>query len=248
MSKGKTKEEARLDEIIANIEEKDITDILDEDNEKASLVEAGERTREIIQQIQKQDNPWGISPRGEMAKTLAISKMKTTHGMYARIPLVCRGENCPYAEQCKLLPYGMAPQGEYCSEELAQIDLRAIGYAMDVDYDGASFTDKNLISELIMLDVMLERCKALLAKDGTPVIDIAIGVDKDGNEIRQPSVSKAWDMYERVSKKRDATYQLLMMTRKDKSKKKDDGEATDISSVLRDVIDAADIEDIPQEG
>ena len=240
--------EERLKRIIKDIEDKDITDILDEDPEKAELAEMGARTKEIIKQIKKQDNPWGISPKGEMAKTLAISKMKTTHGMYARIPLVCRGENCPYADQCKLLPYGMAPEGEYCAEELAQIDLRAMGYSLDVGYDEASFTDKNLVSELIMLDIMLERCKALLAKDGTPVIDVAIGVDKDGNEIRQPSVSKAWDMYERVSKKRDATYQLLMMTRKDKSKKKDNNEETDITSVLRDVIDSADIEEIPQEG
>ena len=97
------------------------------------------------------------------------------------------------------------------------------------------------MGELIMLDVMLERCKALLAKDGTPVIDMAIGVDQDGNEVRQPAVSKAWEAYEKVSKKRDATYQLLMLTRKDKKNANKDDDAQSLTDTLRDVIDSSGI-------
>lgn len=84
---------------------------------------------------------------------------------------------------------------------------------------------------------MLERCKALLSKEGTPVIDMSIGVDQDGNEIRQPAVSKAWEVYEKVSKKRDQTYQLLLMTRKDKANKDTSDESQNISKMLQDVID-----------
>lgn len=222
-------------------EEKEL-DLLEEDPEGQELQELGEQTNQLIQQIRRENNPWGITPRAQMAKKLAMAKLATKNGMHARVPLVCKAESCPYSEQCQLLPYGMAPEGEFCPVELAQIDIRAMGYSKDIDYNEASFTDKNLMSELITLDIMLERCKALLAKDGTPVIDMAIGVDQEGNEVRQPAVSKAWEAYEKISKKRDQTYQLLMMTRKDKSKKDQDSEAESVSSVLQDVINATDLD------
>ena len=66
---------------------------------------------------------------------------------------------------------------------------------------------------------------------------MSIGVDQDGNEIRQPAVSKAWEVYEKVSKKRDQTYQLLLMTRKDKANKDTSAESQNISKMLQDVID-----------
>jgi len=201
-----------------------------------------EKTNTLIKEIQKRNNPWGTSFKADQARRLALSTFAVKNGMHARIPLVCKAENCPYADQCQLLPYGMAPEGEYCAVELAQIELRAAGYSQDIDYDTASFTDKNLMSELITLDVMLERCKALLAKDGTPVIDMAIGVDQEGNEIRQPSVSKAWEAYEKISKKRDQTYQLLMMTRKDRRKDGHDDDALSVSDALHSVIESADVE------
>ena len=99
------------------------------------------------------------------------------------------------------------------------------------------------MSELVTLDIMLERCKALMSKDGTPVIDMAIGVDQEGNEVRQPAVSKAWEAYEKISKKRDQTYQLLMMTRKDRKSKDDDRDGENVSDVLRNVINEVTIDE-----
>ena len=204
--------------------------------------ELREKTKDIVKQITRNNNPWRISSKAELAKRLAYASYSTRTGMYARVPLVCKAENCPYADQCQLLPYGMAPEGEYCAVELAQIDIRAMGYANDIEYDNSSFTDKNLMSELITLDIMLERCKALMAKDMTPVVDVAIGVDNDGNEIRQPAVSKSWEAYEKISKKRDQVYQLMMMTRKDKSSKAENKEMQDVSSILKDVINTIDVD------
>lgn len=219
-----------------------MSNITEEDIEKLELEDLKDKTKALVLQIRNQDNPWGITPKAQLSKSLAMAQLSTRNGMYARVPLVCKGEGCPYADQCQLLPYDMAPVGEYCAVELAQIEVRAVGYSSDVDYDTASFTDKNLMSELISLDIMLERCKALLAKEGTPVIDVAIGVDHGGNEVRQPSVSKAWEAYEKISKKRDQTYQLLMMTRKDKSNKEKNAETADVTKILQDAIDAADVD------
>lgn len=110
----------------------------------------------------------------------------------------------------------LAPQGEYCPVETAQIELRAVAYSQQFDLDKSSFTDKNLVNEIITLDIMLERCKALMAKEGTPVVEIVAGVSERGDEIKQPAVLKAWEAYEKMSKKRDADLQLMMATRRDK--------------------------------
>lgn len=216
--------------------------LLAEDEENQEAIELEARTNELIANMRRKDNVWGLSNRAVQGVKLAMASISTTHGLQARVPMICKGENCAYAKQCPLLPYGEIEEGKYCLWEIGQIQYRAAGYASDLDYDSASFTDKNLMSELIMLDIMLERCKSLLANEGTPVIDMAIGVDQEGNEIRQPNVSKAWEAYEKISKKRDQTYQLLMLTRKDKAKQGTDDDARNLTDELRNVIDTVNVQ------
>ena len=213
--------------------------IAEDKKSKLSTDIEDEQTKEngnkLMTMIKKIDNPWGLTPKALTAKKAALAMIATKNGMYARVPLVCKAEGCPYSDSCMLLAYDMAPEGEYCPTEIAQIEIRSAGYSQDIDYDSASFTDKNLLSELVTLDIMLERCKALISREGTPVIDIAIGIDNEGNEIRQPTVYKSWEAYEKISKKRDSVYQLLMLTRKDK-KSDDSDDSISTSQMLRDVI------------
>ena len=86
-----------------------------------------------------------------------MTMLSTKTGMYARIPLVCKANSCPYAEKCQLLNYNLAPLGELCPKETAEIELRYYEYSKEFDLDSASFTDKNLVSELINYDIMLDR-------------------------------------------------------------------------------------------
>jgi len=178
-------------------------------------------------------NRWGMSAKGIEATKAAHAMIATKTGMFARIPIICKADECPYSESCQLLPYDLAPEGEFCPMEVAQIEARTCSYAEDIGIENASYTDKVLLNEIVGLDIMLERCRALMAKEGTPVIEIVAGVSEHGEEIKQPTVSKAWDAYERISKKRDNAYQLLMMTRKDN---KDKGDDTDTDAALSDII------------
>ena len=113
-------------------------------------------------------NMWGYSNVGIEAKRAAMSMLATKTGMYARIP----------SESCSLLPYNLAPYGEPCPMETAQIEIRYAGYEQDFNLDTASFTDKNLVAELINHDIMLERCKALLNKDGVIAVNYILLKDK----------------------------------------------------------------------
>lgn len=219
----------------------DDIDLLDEEPRSREQQENDRRVSALIEQVKKSDNAWGVSPRAQGAVKLAMAQLATKNGMYARVPLICKADECPYAQQCQLLPYGLAPEGEYCAVELAQIDLRAMGYSQDINFEESSFTDKMLISELITLDIMLERCKALMAKEGTPVVDIAIGVDQEGNEIDQPAVSKAWEAYEKISNKRDKVYKTLMLTRESQKNSDENSDAKSLTDSLREAIEAMDV-------
>jgi hypothetical protein len=178
-------------------------------------------------------NRWGLSAKGLEATKAAHAMIATKTGMFARIPIICKADECPYADSCQLLPYDLAPEGEFCPVEIAQVENRTMSYAEDIGIENASFTDKVLLNEIVGLDIMLERCRALMAKEGTPVIEIVAGVSEHGDEIKQPTVSKAWDAYERISKKRDAAFSMLMMTRKDN---KDRQVADDSNMALSDIL------------
>ena len=122
--------------------------IAEDKKSKLSTDIEDEQTKEngnkLMTMIKKIDNPWGLTPKALTAKKAALAMIATKNGMYARVPLVCKAEGCPYSDSCMLLAYDMAPEGEYCPTEIAQIEIRSAGYSQDIDYDSASFTDKNL--------------------------------------------------------------------------------------------------------
>lgn len=185
------------------------------------------RRQEFEQNIQ---NLWGHSTLGVEAKRAAMTMLATKHGMFAKIPITCKADSCPYAENCQLLANGLAPEGEYCPIETAEIELRYEGYSRDFDLDTASFTDKCLVNEIINADIIMERCKALMATEGVPVVEMVAGVSEGGDEIFRPEVSKYWEAYERASRKRNEAYSLMKATRKDK--KDDGGEKESLTKII----------------
>ena len=221
------------------------------DEEVTDLVESEAKSQAIENRKNFErniKNLWGYSETGVEAKKAAMAMLSTKTGMYARIPIVCKADTCPYAETCPLLAYDLAPLGEFCPIETAQIELRYEGYSKDFDLEFASFTDKALVSEIINQDIIMERCKALMAKEGVPVVDVVAGITENGDEIVRPEVSKYWEAYERAYKKRNEAYQLMMATRKDK---KDDGSETkSITEIIAEAVtegDFSDVEERPEE-
>lgn len=179
-------------------------------------------------------NLWGHSDLGLEAKKAAMTMLSTKTGMYAKIPILCKADSCPYAETCPLLAYDLAPLGEYCPIETAQIELRYQGYAQDFELEYGSFTDKAIVSEIINADIMMERCKAMMAKEGVPVVDVVAGIAENGEIYTRPEVSKYWDAYEKAQKRRNEAYQLMMATRRDR---KDDGNsAKSITEIIAEAV------------
>ena len=208
--------------------------------------EAVENRRKLEANIQTMKNVWGHSEVGIEAKKAAMTMLSTKTGMYAKVPIMCKGDGCPYADSCQLLPYDLAPQGEFCPIETAQIELRFQGYSDDFDIDNASFTDKNLIAEIINCDIMIERAKALVAKEGMSIVDVVAGIGENGEEYYRPEISKAWELYERATKKRNETYNLMMATRKDKKRDTSEDEGS-IFDQIKNMAQVEEVEEVEEE-
>jgi len=202
--------------------------------------------RERFEASLLEQGPWGYSEKAMEAAKAVKAMNATKTGLYARIPIICKADDCPYSETCPILPYDLAPEGEKCPIETSRLELLAVNYAEEIDYDNASWSDKQLLNDLLGYDIMLERCRALMAKEGTPVVEILAGIAENGEEIKQPVVSKAWEAYEKIVKKRNDTYQLMMMTRKD-NKKAGEGDGENLQTILSDVLNSEDFADVVPE-
>lgn len=189
------------------------------------------------------DNPWGLSKKGLAARKAAKALNAVKTGMYASVPITCKGDSCPYSESCSMLSYDLAPVGEPCPVEIAKIESLIQGYISDFDLDEMSFTDKALVNEVVSLDIMLERCKALMAKEGAPVLDIVIGISEHGDEIRQPAVSKSIEAYEKLTKRKDNKLMMLAKTNRDRQRFAPD---TEKQSWIQSVADVITVDDLKE--
>lgn len=179
-------------------------------------------------------NIWGFSSLGLQAKQAAMSMLSTKHGLYANIPIVCKADCCPYKTSCKLLDYGLAPIGEPCPTEVAQIEKRYLAYSEDFELDDANFTDNVIVNEIVQTDVMLERCKQLIQIEALPIQDVVVSISEDGTPITAPQVSKTIELNERLSRKRNELLSLMKATRKDK--KEDAISSVSIADVLAEAL------------
>lgn len=176
-----------------------------------------------------------------------MAMLSTKSGLYAKIPITCKTESCPYSGTCALLPYGLAPLGEKCPMETAMIETRYAEYVKDYELDESSFTDKTLIAELINIDIMLERTKALLSAEQVPITEVVAGMTESGEEYTRPEVSKAYELYERNLNRKDRILKSMLGTRE--SRKGQAEETTSFSDLLSDAINGTDfiIEQRPEE-
>lgn len=200
--------------------------------EQQEAIEARKRFESNIANI------WGHSAVGSQAKQAAMTMLSTKSGLYAKIPITCKTDACPYAQSCALLPYGLAPLGEKCPWETAMIETRYAQYVEDYNLDESSFTDKTLISELVNIDIMLERTKALMSAEQVPITEVVAGMTESGEEYTRPEVSKAYELYERNLNRKDKILESMLGTRK--SRKGQTEETTSFSDLLSDAINGTD--------
>lgn len=150
-----------------------------------------------------------------IAQSLEI--YNTKHGLYAAIPLLCKGQQCPYAAVCPLLEGGMDPSGSRCPLEIGLILKQYDIYKEEFRADEDNVTDMGLIKDLIDYDVQLFRADNRIAMAGDFIEEVTVSVTENGQEIKAPQISKAAEYKEKIMTKKHKVLQLMHATRSDKA-------------------------------
>lgn len=161
---------------------------------------------------------WGSSDKMKSALRRSLASSQVKHGLFAAIPMVCRGANrCAYADTCGLAMQQMEPEGERCPIEISHILTKFQAYTEELGVDQSNIVDMTLVKDLIDLDVQIARADNKLAIDGDFIQMITVTITEDGDEIQNPAIHKAVEFKNALLKKRHDVLQLLHSTRKDKA-------------------------------
>jgi hypothetical protein len=162
---------------------------------------------------------WQMSEKAIEAFNVAKA-MNMTGGMYANIPIICKGGKCPFIETCSLRAVGMDIEelkGQRCPIEIADVLKRFQWYVQHLEIDSDNVVDVGMVKEVVDIDIMLERASRRMAAEGDFIEMVVVGMDADGNPLRRPEIRKSVDFKERMSKRKDTLLGLLNSTRKDKA-------------------------------
>ena len=157
-----------------------------------------------------------LSAKGRQALSVATAMRNTKHALYARAPMVCKGVDCPSYATCPLAQYDLTPEGERCPVEISALVDMFEKYCEELRVKEDDFVDMTLVRELVAIDVQLDRAADRLAAEDF-IQEVNVGVTESGRAIKKPEIHKAFEVQEKLMKRRHEILQLLNSTRKDKA-------------------------------
>jgi hypothetical protein len=149
-------------------------------------------------------------------------------GAAAKTPLMCGGEEiCPFSEDCPFVELQRStgdikvPVGRKCPIEKELIAFWVARYMQTFDIDPDNQAEVSLIVELAELDIFDYRCSLILsrAENAEMTQEVVVGVDTAGNPISNEEIHKAFEIKERVKKRKHTILESLVGTRKEQYKR-----------------------------
>lgn len=163
---------------------------------------------------------WNISKENHEVIDRSYTAFSSEFGLYASIPMLCKGESCVYAELYPELHGDLTQPGERCPVEVAIILSRYEQYKEDLQIDPEDAVDMSILRDVIDYDVQIVRAENKVAVEGDFVKDVVVGVSQTGQEIVQEQVTAASEYKQRIQNARNKALNLLNSTRKDKAGEK----------------------------
>lgn len=171
------------------------------------------------------DNIWNLSEKSKNISTLVSKRYSTKHGMLSSVPLICRGEKCPYKDSCLLEKEEMTC-GERCPIEVGAIMSRfehwCNHFGIKVDDDTISdedVVDATLIRDLVDNEIQVLRAENRIAISSDFITKVIATVDNKGKAFYKDELSCEASYKLQLLDKKYKILQLLNSTRKDKARK-----------------------------
>lgn len=176
---------------------------------------------------------WGLTP----TKTKQVSNISkvyfTKHGMFASIPILCRGVDCAYKDVCMVDP-SERTVGSRCPMEIAALITRFNQWCQHfgINIDGEAIESKDLvdatlIKDLVNIEIQILRAENKIALSGDFMGETIIEVDKKCNAYYGTVITPESEFLMTLQDKKMKILNQLNATRKDKAADKRKESASD---------------------
>lgn len=214
---------------------KDDVEIVDDDDEfEIDFEDDEEEETGLVTQIDGVELPlaWGQAATNvdEVQKHRQSFNLK--HGMFANVPMVCKGGDCPMHEICTV-PLAKRPTGYRCPIEIAAIIEQFDKYCNELGIGPNDYFDQSQIKDLVDIEIKLLRANGHLAISASFIEQVVSAIDDNGKVHYRPELNKATEYEEKLLNRKRAILADLMATRKSK---KSDGNVADPSSFASDLM------------
>lgn len=183
---------------------------------------------------------WGIKDNAieEVKKASRIYNMK--HGLFAGVPILCRGKHCSYSNVCSI-SLSDRTIGMRCPIEAGAILARFEAYCRTFNVGLGKYTlpeeqvDLTLIKDLVDIEVQILRADNKIAMSGDFIGETLHTVDKKGNPWYEEVVTPEVEFKYNLMEKRHKILQLLNSTRKDSKEIQANDPSVKASIIMRKV-------------
>lgn len=163
---------------------------------------------------------------------------RLTTGSAAAVPIICKGDSCPFRTKCPYFEERVHQLGEDCLVEAQLIEYWTYKYMEELDIDTSSISEMHTLSSLVELAIMDLRMSNYIAiNDQALMMDFIASVDPNGVPLTNKGTSVAFEVKERIDRRRLKILETFNNTREKKAKLLLDAGATEIKSTSRSIID-----------
>lgn len=168
-------------------------------------------------QERKAPSAWKLSEVGRSAVSRGVALFQTDFGLYAAIPMLCKGEECAYATLFPDLHSGHTEEDERCPVEVAFIMTKYDQYVKELDIQPSDAVDMSILRDLIDYDVQILRADNKMVLEGDFLKEQVVSIDDTGKPIFKEDISPTANYKDKIQVRRNKTLEMLNSTRKDKA-------------------------------
>lgn len=220
MTRKESKISIEVDDEFGVHEHTPLESILDNSIQKAMDKHLNELIRKqdnIAELPEKAPSPWKLSVKGKEAVSQGVALFQTSYGLYAAIPMICKGEDCAYAKLFPELHEAAIEEGDRCPVEVAFIMTKYDQYVTELEIQPTDAVDMSILRDLIDYDVQILRADNKMTTEGDFVKDMVVASDESGRPIFREEISQAAVYKEKIQTRRNKSLEMLHSTRKDKA-------------------------------
>lgn len=169
---------------------------------------------------------WGINP-AVLKQITNVSKVYTSkHGMFASVPILCKGDDCAYKDVC-MINKEERIYGSRCPMEIGAILARYEQWcnyfeikAVNDVVASEDLVDATLIRDLVNVEVQMLRAENKVALTGDFMADTLLDIDKKCKPYFGKDISPEANFLLQLQDKKVKILNQLNATRKDKAKER----------------------------